>query len=55
MSKYYVIGAKVRHDFSKTIGTIKNIEKRQGGYNYYIEWEEKNFADWYQKKVLELL
>ncbi len=55
MSKYYVINAKVKHNFSGTIGVIKDIKERVGEYNYLIEWTDKDFSDWYQKKVLELL
>lgn len=55
MSKYFVKNAKVRHNFSMTIGVILNIEKRVGGYNYLIQWEDNNFSDWYKKSVLVLL
>jgi hypothetical protein len=57
MSKLQV-GDRVKHDFSLDHGTIKQVRKDPGGYNYFVEWDFPDRADqndWYKSEVLVLL
>lgn len=49
-----VVGSRVRHDFSKYLGTITKTRNDIRGYAYFVEWDtEPEHNDWYQLNVLE--
>lgn len=51
-----MIGSRVKHDFSGTIGTVTNYRRDPQGYNYEVQWDDRgNKVDWYKRKVLILL
>jgi len=49
-------GDKIRHDFSKTIGTVIDYRTNADGYNYRIDWDDMRLkSDWYTRAVLEIV
>jgi len=54
-SNRVMIGSIVRHDFSGQIGRVIDYRRREGNYNYKVQWRNITTPDWYQRKVLEIV
>lgn len=55
MNKVMRMGSRVRHDFSKELGTVIGWRKDKNGYDYKVKWDAISTPDWYQLKVLEIV
>lgn len=59
MANVIKVGDKVRHDFSRELGTVKAIQdvnEDTSGYDYLVEWVLQNGEtrqDWMKRVVLE--
>lgn len=55
MKKFYV-GDRVKHDYSGTLGEVRAITNRRGGYNYYVYWhDDPERSNWYKAEVLVMV
>ena len=48
----FEVGSRVRHDYSRTLGTIKDIHENVP-YPYFVVWDDGSKADWFSADVLE--